>query len=113
MVIDSLVIECSKQLRKLKYDEISHLYYLDGVITIELANETKAMCCSALKELEEKLPDYYVRINRNAIINIAFLIAYYKQNQKVTMENGKSFTVTRRNIPNLVEKIRIHYPIVK
>lgn len=110
---NSLVIECSQQLRKVKFDEICHMYYIDGVITIESVNNSKILCCSALKDIEQKLPDNYVRINRNAIINIDYLIAYYKQSQKVTMENGKSFTVTRRNTSCLVEKMKVHYPWVK
>ncbi len=109
----SLIIECSHQLRKVHLTEIYHLFYIDGVITIELNNGEKLMCCIALKELEDKLSASFVRINRNTIINILFLVAYFKNTQKVTMENGRSFTVSRRNVPLLINRMREHYPMVK
>jgi len=86
---------------------------MDGVITIELANDEKILCCMALKGIEDKLPDEYVKINRNTIINIIFLVAFHKHTPKVTMENGRSFYVSRRNIPALLNKMKEHFPIIR
>lgn len=89
------------------------MYYIDGVITVELVNDEKLLCCIALKELEGKLSAHFVRVNRNTIINIDFLTAYYKNSQKVMMQNGKSFIVSRRNIPALIKTMKEYYPVVK
>ncbi|MBS2098707.1 LytTR family DNA-binding domain-containing protein [Carboxylicivirga linearis] len=109
MMNSSLILNCTQQYRKINLTEVCHMYYIDGVITIELHDEEKILCCMALKEIEDKLPQEFVKINRNTIINVLFLVAFYKHTPKVTMENGRSFTVSRRNISMLVKKIKQHY----
>ena len=109
MTNSSLILNCTQQYRKVNLTEIYHMYYMDGVITLELTNDDKILCCMALKEIEDKLPEEYVKINRNTIINILFLVAFHKHTPKVTMENGRSFNVSRRNISMLIKKIKQHY----
>ena len=110
---NSIFIDIGQQLRKVDLELVSHMHYMDGATTIEMTNDTKIICCTSLKEFQLHLPGHYIRVNRNVIINVKHVTAYYKHNQMVSMDNGRNFTVTRRNVPQLVSQMKIHFTLVK
>ena len=101
----SLVLECQKQIQCIKYKHIYYLQYQDGAITIHLTNDSKLLHCQALSEVEDKLPDHFVKVNRNIIINLRHMASYLKASQKILLTNGLEFPVSRRNIPALLDQI--------
>lgn len=101
----NLILECQKQIQCIRFKHISHLHYQDGAISIHLTGDKRVLHCVGLKELEARLPENFVRINRNIIINLNYLSAYYKASQKVVLESGHEFDVSRRNVGALLQKI--------
>jgi len=101
----SLVLECQKQIQCIKYKHIYFLQYQDGTITFHLADNKQILHAQLLKEVEAMLPEYFVKVNRNIIINLQHLVSYFKSSQKILLANGLEFTVTRRNVPILLDRI--------
>jgi DNA-binding LytR/AlgR family response regulator len=112
-VNNSIFIDIGHQLRKVDLEQVIHLYYVDGATTIEMSHDTKVVCCTTLKELFQHLPHYFLRINRNVIINVKYITAYYKLSQSVSMSNGRNFIVTRRNVTQLVSQMKSQFTLVK
>ncbi|MBK3518577.1 LytR/AlgR family response regulator transcription factor [Carboxylicivirga marina] len=106
MLKKCLILECQQKIQRVPYKHICYLQYAQGAITIYLSGDITLSHCEQLKDLENSLPNYFVRINRNVIINLNYLSAYFKVLQKVQMENGKEFDVSRRNTTQLLEKIQ-------
>ena len=61
-----------------------------------------------LYKIEEKLPDYYVKINQSAIVNIKKIDSFYSgfsATLKVKLKNGYTDYVSRRNLKNVKERL--------
>ncbi|WP_439182235.1 LytR/AlgR family response regulator transcription factor [Carboxylicivirga taeanensis] len=101
-----LLLECQKQIKRIRLSEVYYLQYQDGHICFYLTDNKKELHCQLLKTLEEQLPDYFVRINRNVIINLNYLTVYFKTTPKVVMTNGQEFDVSRRNVARLIKKLQ-------
>jgi len=101
-----LILECQKQIQKVKYTDIYYLKYQEGSISIGMADDKNLLCCLSLKEIENLLSDDFIKINRNVIINLRYLTAYIKASRKVLLENGLQFYVSRRNVTPLLIKIK-------
>ncbi|MCU4156716.1 LytTR family transcriptional regulator DNA-binding domain-containing protein [Carboxylicivirga sp. A043] len=105
MIKKCLILECQKKIQRIAYEQIYYFHYQDGAITIHLTGNKTVLHCLCLKDLEAKLPVCFTRLNRNVIINLNHVSAYFKASQKVVMENGQEFDVSRRNIVFLMEKL--------
>ncbi len=108
----SLFIDVGQQLRRVELENVLHMQYAQGATTIEMINN-KLMCCTTLKEVQNHLPAHFIRINRNVIINVKHLSAYYKQSQLVDMAGGRRFSVSRRSVPLLMEQMKAHFPLLR
>lgn len=89
------------------------MHYVEGATTIEMLNKNNLICCTTLIELQQHLPANFIRINRNVIINIQHMVAYYKQSQVVNMMDGRSFTVSRRSVSHLMRQMKKQFPLLK
>ncbi|TRX63986.1 LytTR family DNA-binding domain-containing protein [Carboxylicivirga sp. M1479] len=101
----TLILECQNQVQRIKCQHIVYLQYQQGAIRIWLNNNTQKQHSKSLRVVEQSLPDNFVKINRNVIINLHYLSAYFKTSQKVVLENGVEFDVSRRNASPLLGKI--------
>jgi two-component system response regulator AlgR len=65
----------------------------------------------SLRSLEEEFAAQFVRVHRNALVNISFLAAVERdaagQHQVVLRETGERLTVSRRLAGELRERLRL------
>jgi len=81
------------------------MQYQEGITTIHMQGDKQLFSCQLLKDLQQQLSGSFVRINRNVIINLSYLSAYKKNSRTVLLEDGSQFSVSRRNIGPLLDKI--------
>jgi len=100
-----LILECQKQILRVELTSIYYMQYQEGITTIHRQGDKQLLSCQALKDLQQQLSGSFVRINRNIIINLSYLSAYKKNSRTVLLEDGSQFSVSRRNIGPLLDKI--------
>ncbi|MCT4590157.1 MAG: LytTR family transcriptional regulator [Carboxylicivirga sp.] len=103
----TLLLECQKQIQRIKLKDICYLHYQDGIISFYMVDNRRLLHCNTLKGLENKLTNNFVRISRNIIINLNYLSAYFKSSHKVTLVTGKEFTVSRRNVAHFTSTLTL------
>jgi len=96
----SIIIECQKRIKKIKFKEILYFVYQNERMLIETLNGS-FVNCQSLKKIKKVLPEAFLKINRNVIINPYFVASVEKQQKKVLMINGREFSVSRRQMPRL------------
>lgn len=58
-------------------------------------NSENFVCTKSLKELEQILPSYFIRINRNVIINSNKIVKYTKKSREIILVNNTKYIVFR------------------
>lgn len=93
-----LKLECTKYIRKIRTSDIHCIISQDGQLTLELVSDDKLLHCAPLKELEQQLPDKFIKVNRNVIINTASVASIQKVTKIVTLTNGREVSISRRQM---------------
>ncbi|GHV62251.1 hypothetical protein FACS1894195_3980 [Bacteroidia bacterium] len=73
----------------------------DYLCTFFIENEDKFVCTKSLKELEAILPDFFIRISRNCIINKNKVKSMDSKKQTVKMSDNQSLPFSSRNAKRL------------
>lgn len=97
---------------KVVFIQMSKIAYIEADSNyshIHLTDPGSYHTAKTLKEIEEftaELPGF-VRVNRHIIINTAACSHYQKgEPAQVTLKNGKSFEISRRKRPEVLEKLK-------
>ncbi len=98
-----LKLECAKYIRKIRISDIHCIISQDGQLTLEMVSDDKLLHCAPLKELEQQLPDTFIKINRNVIINTASVASIQKVTKIVTLTNGRDVSISRRQMPLVIK----------
>ncbi len=99
-----LILKSSKYIRKIRISDIHCIISQDGQLTLEMIMDDKLLHCASLKELEQQLPDTFIRINRNVIINTASVACIQRVTKIVTLVNGREVSISRRQMPLVIKK---------
>jgi DNA-binding LytR/AlgR family response regulator len=99
-----------KNRQMLKRIELRTLYAItcDGYCsTFCMDNQEKFTCCKTLKEIESLLPSpyNYIRISKNAIINVAKVLELHCDRRVVGLKNGTEFQVSVRKMKNIKQAL--------
>ncbi|MCG8581961.1 MAG: LytTR family transcriptional regulator [Bacteroidales bacterium] len=101
--MEYLLVKIKSSIRKIIIAKIVCIVYKDGQNTFHMTNGGRIFYCSSLKKLENQLPDSFIRIDRNVVINIKCVSEIHRNNKKVTLNNDETFDVSRRNKPLLLK----------
>jgi DNA-binding LytR/AlgR family response regulator len=100
---------------KYKYKNTHLNIAMDDIVSIEtnvikrglvLNTQNESLPCSMnLKEIEGKLPDYFVKSHRSCILNVKQIekITYVSSNMVAKMKNGTLLPISRNNGPKVLE----------
>lgn len=94
-----LLIENSTHTYKLKISDIVFIIAQNGQLRIEMITKQKFYHCQSLKYIEKRLPDYFLKINRNLLVNAIYMTGIDKGNKTVLLENGCQLQASRRQMP--------------
>ena len=99
-----------KNRQMLKCIDLQSLYAITGdgyCATFFIDNQEKFTCWKTLKEIEGILPlsSNYLRINKNAIINIIRVAELLYEKRVIALDNGAKFQVSVRKMKNIKQLI--------
>jgi len=105
MINSYYLIENESKVQKVYLSEIIYIIYEDYTATFQLLT-TKKYGNKSLKETVANLPPFFVRINRNCIVNSLAIVEFIKKDRSLILSNGESLTVSHRNVNRILDKLR-------
>ncbi|WP_081785569.1 LytTR family transcriptional regulator DNA-binding domain-containing protein [Saccharicrinis fermentans] len=96
---------CIKQVR---YSDITHISICGDCSTFMLNDTSSFSLSKSLNEISKKLPDYFIRVNRNYIINSEHIQEFRYKSRKITLEGNITFTVSHRNLKLVKDTFKRH-----
>lgn len=101
-----LLIENPSYTHKVKISEIVCIIAQNGRLRIETITDDEFYHCQVLKQIDKQLPDYFLKLSRNVLVNGIYLTGIEKANKTVLLENGRELPVSRRQMPLLTKFIK-------
>lgn len=101
-----LLIENPTYTHKVKVSDITCIIAQEGRLRIETITDDEFFHCQTLKHLEKQLPDYFIRLCRNVLVNGIYLTGLDKATKTVLLENGRELPVSRRQMPFITKFIK-------
>ncbi len=90
-----------------KLDDIQ-LFEVDGNYTKVYFEDQKPLVYKSLQQIEQKLPSGFLRVNRQEIIHMKYVISvvpWFNGKLKLTLTNGKELEVSRRQSSELKKQL--------
>lgn len=89
---DYLLVRANRKTHKIFPNDVDFLESLGDYVKINIASSRPIITKEKISKLEEKLPDYFLRIHRSYIININKIHAYNKEEIQI---NDASLPISR------------------
>jgi DNA-binding LytR/AlgR family response regulator len=99
------LIECESKIQKIFLSDILYIGIVEERTTFQLTNQRR-YCEISLKDLEEIMPNDFLRISRNYIVNTTIIQEFIKKDRVLVLFNGHRLTVSQRNVSHLTHFMR-------
>jgi hypothetical protein len=99
-----VVIKSAGHIEKISTDTISHCSSADGYTEINLSCGTKLLHNASLAELEEELPQTFLRVHRSHLVNTNFVKHLRRETSgtgSLTLTHDSKIPVSRRIMPKV------------
>lgn len=103
--IDRIFIKANNKLVKILLEDIVYIESLKDYLRIHVSDTERHVTHSTMKKIEEKLPDYFFRIQRSYIINTKKIKSIY--GNTVLLSVGESLPISVSSKAELYKKIGI------
>lgn len=103
--IDRIFIKANNKLVKILLEDIVYIESLKDYLRIHISDTERHVTHSTMKKIEEKLPDYFFRIQRSYIINTKKIKSIY--GNTVLLSVGESLPISVSSKAELYKKIGI------
>lgn len=103
--IDRMFIKADGKLVKILFEDIIYIEALKDYLRIHISENERYITHSTMKAMEEKLPDYFFRIQRSFIINMHFIKSFYGNTVLLTI--GENLPISSQLKTELYLKLGI------
>jgi DNA-binding LytR/AlgR family response regulator len=97
-----LILKNEQEIRIINVDELLAVTVTDYLCKFEIENSKDFICSKSLSEVEKLLPENFIRINRNAIINSYKIVGFNKKSRKISLTNNSEYNVSIRNLDKII-----------
>lgn len=104
--LDRIFIKSDNKLVKILLKDIIYIEALKDYLRIHISEKERYVTYSTMKAMEEKLPDYFFRIQRSYIINTKFIKSFYGNTVKLSI--GDSLSISANSKSELFKKLNIN-----
>jgi len=95
--MDSFNVKTQYGLRIIHTKRLIAIKVDDYLCTLHVESEPSVSYVISLRKIHSKLPDYFIRINRNCIINIRHVNSVDFQRREVKLNGDKTYSFSVRN----------------
>lgn len=103
--LDRMFIKSDNKLVKILFKDIIYIEALKDYLRIHISEKERYVTHSTMKAMEEKLPDYFFRIQRSYIINTKYIKSFYGNTVKLHV--GEPLGISINNKGELFKKLGI------
>ena len=96
-----LTVKNGNETRIIPIDSILAIEVNDYLCKFYEKEGTVISCINSLQRIQTKLPDFFIRISRNCIINTKYVQSIYHKKREVTLVGGKIYNFSVRNTKKL------------
>jgi len=107
MLQKKLIIDSETKIDLINTTKITHITIDTCSSYIHFADNSKYSCNKSLIYFETTLPDTFIRVNRNSIINIEYIENINKIARKITIEKGVVLCISCRQMKNLIKRLNL------
>lgn len=104
---NKLVLKNEQEIRVLNLDKLLAVTVQDYLCTFASINANDFVCTKTLSEIEAQLPDNFIRISRNTIINTNKITSFNKKRRKIILENNLEYDISVRKLDGIFERLRV------
>ena len=91
------IVKNENEIRIIQGESLLAVEVNDYLCTFHIENESSFSCVESLEKTVAKLPDYFIRISRNCIVNTLHIKSIDFKNRKVKLSGNKVFSFSVRN----------------
>ena len=102
---EKIIVRNDHEIRSIEIDRLLAIVVRDYLCSFYIENEPTFTCSKSLKEVNELLPDFFVRINRNCIVNAPRVKTVNLTTNLVIFSGNLSFKYSKRRIKLLKDII--------
>jgi len=103
--LDRIFIKSDNKLVKIFFEDIVYIEALKDYLRIHISEKERYITHSTMKAMEEKLPDYFFRIQRSYIINTKYIKSFYGNTVKLSI--GESLGISTNHKAELFKRLGI------
>ena len=103
--LDRMFIKSDNRLVKIFFEDIVYIEALKDYLRIHISEKERYITHSTMKAMEEKLPDYFFRIQRSYIINTKYIKSFYGNTVKLSI--GESLGISTNHKAELFKRLGI------
>lgn len=107
MLHEKLILECETKVEIIDSSRITHITIDSFNSEIHFTDNTKCYSNRSLSFFESSLPENFFRVNRNTIINIAYIENINKITRKIQIEKSIVLCVSIRQMKNLINRLKL------
>ena len=106
MLQKKLILECESKIDLIDTTKITHITVNSFHSEINLIDNSKFYSNKSLNSFESSLPETFIRVNRNSIINIGYIENINKVTRIIQIEKGIVFCVSNRQMRSLIKRLK-------
>ncbi len=107
MKTQHLILKERDSYTRIKFDHITKIVVNGDCVTIHKEQKGKTTISRSLKSIKENLPEDFVYINRNIIVNTLKATKFQSKEKILTLENGEKLQVSTRRVKEVKRFFRV------
>jgi DNA-binding LytR/AlgR family response regulator len=99
--MEKIFVKNENEIRFIYLENLTAIRVENYLCTFFIENEARFSCTQSLKETATLLPDFFIQINRNCIVNVNKIKSIYLKDRKVLMQDNIEHPVSVHHIKTL------------
>lgn len=96
-----ITVKNNQEIRIIPLMDLISIQVEDYFARFQIENSKEFCCTKSLKEMGAILPENFIRINKNCIVNLQKVQSFNITTKKLRLVNCSEFIVSVRSLPNL------------
>ena len=89
------------EIKVIRFNSLLAITVDNYLCTFHIENEDKFTCTKKLNEVEKILPEHFVKIRRNTIINSHKIKSLHLKDKKILLDGEHSFKYVAKNVKSI------------
>ena len=95
--MERITVRDGKELRVIRFEILLSVEVNDYLCKLYVKNEHPFSCVESLQKIQSRLPEYFIRISRNCIINTLHVKSICFKKRNVELTGNKILSFSARN----------------